>query len=41
VQAFDSIGSVAELSADPHYWVNVCAANYYGVEEIIALEVLP
>lgn len=41
VQAFDSIGSVAELTADPHYWVNVCAANYYEVEEIIALEVLP
>jgi len=41
VQAFDSIGSVAELTANPHYWVNVCAANYYGVEEIIALEVLP
>lgn len=41
VQAFDSIGSVAELTADPHYWVNVCVANYYGVEQIIALEVLP
>ncbi|HAF62287.1 MAG TPA: hypothetical protein DCK95_08175 [Anaerolineaceae bacterium] len=41
VPAFDSIGSVAELTADPHYWVNVCAAEYYGLEEITALEVLP
>jgi hypothetical protein len=38
VRAFDSIGSVAELTADPNYWVNVCAANYYDVEEIIAVE---
>ena len=41
VPAFDSIGSVAELTADPDYWVNVCAANYYGIDEITAIEVLP
>ena len=41
VPAFDSIGTVAELTDDPNYWVNVCAANYYDVEEIIALEELP
>ena len=41
VPAFDSIGSVAELTADPYYWVNVCAANYYGIDEITAIEVLP
>ena len=38
VQALDSIGTVAELNDDPHYWVNVCAAGYYGVGEITALE---
>ncbi len=38
VQAFDSIGTVAELTANPDYWVNVCAADYYGVEEIAAVE---
>jgi hypothetical protein len=38
VQAFDSIGTVAELTDDPNYWVNVCAATYYGVDEIIAVE---
>ncbi len=38
VQALDSIGTVAELTDDPNYWVNVCAANYYGVEAITALE---
>lgn len=34
VEALDSIGSIAELSADPEDWVNRCAAGYYGVEEI-------
>jgi hypothetical protein len=34
VQALDSIGTIAELSADPGDWVNRCAAVYYGVEEI-------
>lgn len=34
VNALDSIGSIAELSADPEDWVNRCAAGYYGVEEI-------
>jgi hypothetical protein len=38
VQAFDSIGTVAELTDDPNYWVNVCAATYYGVDELIAVE---
>ncbi|MGV8026819.1 MAG: DUF6056 family protein [Anaerolineaceae bacterium] len=38
VKAFDSIGTVAELTDDPNYWVNTCAATYYGVEEITAME---
>jgi uncharacterized protein (UPF0147 family) len=38
VKAFDSIGTVAELTDDPNYWVNTCAATYYGVEEITAVE---
>ena len=41
VPAFDSIGSVAELTDNPDYWVNVCAADFYGVEEITALEDIP
>lgn len=40
VPAFDSIGTVAELKDDPSYWVNVCAAQYYEVDEIIAVEVI-
>ncbi len=35
VNALDSIGGIAELSADPGNWVNGCAAGYYGVEEIV------
>ena len=38
IQALDSIGTVAELTDDPNYWVNVCAAGYYGIGEITALE---
>lgn len=40
VPAFDSIGTVAELKDDPSYWVNVCAAQYYELDEIIAVEVI-
>ena len=31
-----SIEGIAELSADPKSWVNVCAANFYGVHSISA-----
>ena len=29
-----SIEGVEELQANPKYWINVCAANYYGVQSI-------
>jgi hypothetical protein len=29
-----SIEGVEELKVDPKYWINVCAANYYGVHSI-------
>jgi hypothetical protein len=31
-----SIEGIAELSPDPNSWINVCAANYYGVHSISA-----
>ena len=31
-----SIEGVAELGADPKSWINVCAANFYGVHSISA-----
>lgn len=37
VNALDSIG-VHELNIDPGFWVNRCAAVYYGVDTISAIE---
>jgi hypothetical protein len=38
VRALDSFSEIAELSADDQFWVNQCAANYYGVDSISAVE---
>lgn len=38
VRALDSFSQIAELRADSDFWVNRCAAQYYGVESIVALE---
>lgn len=38
VPALDSFYRTAELQADPGHWVNTCAARYYGVDSITALE---
>jgi hypothetical protein len=38
VPAFDSIHGVYELTSDPQFWVNQCAARYYGLESIKAVE---
>ncbi len=38
VPAFDSIALVLELRPDEGFWVNVCAAKYYGVAGITAIE---
>ena len=31
-----SMDGVEEFNSEPKYWINVCAANYYGVQSIIA-----
>lgn len=41
VNALDSIAGVAELSSDPQNWVNQCAAKYYGLQSIRAVEKIP
>jgi hypothetical protein len=38
VQALDSWARITELQANPNHWVNNCAADYYGVDSIIAVE---
>ena len=38
VPAFDSIARLTELKEDPEYWVNKCAADYYAVDSITAVE---
>jgi hypothetical protein len=36
VVQLDSIGDVLEYKADPISWVNVCAAEYYGLDSLVA-----
>jgi len=36
VVQLDSIGDVLEYKADPISWVNVCAAEYYGLNSLVA-----
>ncbi len=38
VRAFDSFDQIAEMGSDPSFWVNQCAAQFYGVESITAVE---
>ena len=38
VSALDSFAEIAELRDDAGYWVNQCAAKYYEVESISAVE---
>jgi len=38
VSALDSFAEIAELRDDSRYWVNQCAAKYYQVESISAVE---
>ncbi len=38
VQALDSWHGITELQANPTHWVNNCAAEYYGVDSITAVE---
>ena len=39
VRALDSFSEIAELSVDDQFWVNQCAANYYDVDSISAVEI--
>ncbi|MBA4375796.1 MAG: hypothetical protein C0401_06445 [Anaerolinea sp.] len=38
VPAFDSIGRLTELKPDEGNWVNICAARYYAIDGIAAIE---
>lgn len=38
IPAFDSIYMITELTSDPRHWVNFCAAKYYGVDSLTAIE---
>lgn len=38
VNALDSISEVYEITDDAAHWVNRCAADFYGIKSIIALE---
>jgi hypothetical protein len=38
VPAFDTIDRITELQRNEDHWVNVCAAEYYEVESISAIE---
>jgi hypothetical protein len=36
VKQLDSVGGVVEYKGNPRFWVNVCAARYYGLNSIVA-----
>jgi len=36
VTQLDSVGGVLEYKGNPASWVNVCAAQYYGLDSLIA-----
>ena len=38
INALDAFAEIAEMRPDKHFWVNVCAAKYYRIDSIIALE---
>ncbi len=38
VPAFDSIAQILELRPQDNFWVNVCAARYYGISGLSAVE---
>lgn len=38
VPAFDSIAKILELYPQESFWVNVCAAKYYGIKGLSAIE---
>lgn len=36
VVQLDSVGGVGEYKGEKSFWINVCAANYYGLDSLIA-----
>ena len=38
VPQFDSVYGITELKPDSESWVNICAAKYYGIKSITAIE---
>ena len=38
IASFDSVYGITEIMPDPNHWVNQCAAKYYGVHSIVAIE---
>ena len=38
IPALDSFAEIAEMRPDKDFWVNVCAARFYQIDSIIALE---
>jgi hypothetical protein len=38
VQALDSLAGILELQENPGHWVNRCAAGYYGLESLRAVQ---
>ncbi len=38
IPQFDSIYGITELKTDSNNWINLCAAKYYGVESISAVD---
>lgn len=38
IPQFDSVFGITELKPDPNNWVNLCAARYYGVSSLTAVE---
>jgi hypothetical protein len=38
IKPMNSIDGIYEITADPQFWVNQCAAGYYGVVSIQAVD---
>jgi hypothetical protein len=38
IPALDSLAGIAELQSEPGHWVNRCAADYYGIKSLQAVE---
>jgi hypothetical protein len=38
IPQFDSVYGITEIGSNPKNWVNICAAKYYGVNSITAMD---